>query len=351
MADPTLAGLVNVLGASRSGVSGGQPNSSTPVSVQQLVGALGGWPANQQGVPVKQYGLAAAWMNPFGSSVPTPGPQPYWTPGGSSNTPIPETRPPGYNNPVVPPPYIGGGGETRIPNPEAPPQTPVTPQTPVAPVFPMPGESVTGNTTASQSTGQHVYTNNGTEFGHTVVPIEESALNYYIPPQYVGRPLPGGAYKTLFPNSAGTGWSKIKPEGWGPNWRPTNVPTASSGTTSGTVQEPVLQPTPVPHPPEAPPTAPVAPTAPVIPPTTNPYVPPETTNPEVPPPQTPPPVTPPPVNPTPSGKSLTDVMLWAMEKGAANPTTLAAVLYNRPESEWPMILAQYQPTVDPQGGA
>jgi hypothetical protein len=43
----------------------------------------------------------------------------------------------------------------------------------------------------------------------------------YIPPQYVGRPLPGGAFKTLWPNSAGTGWVKTKPEGWSVTWRPT----------------------------------------------------------------------------------------------------------------------------------
>ncbi len=71
-------------------------------------------------------------------------------------------------------------------------------------------------TIAAQATGIHDYTG----FKHSVRPIPDHLANAYIPPQYVGRPLPAGAFKSLWPNGAGTDWNKNKPENWTPDWRP-----------------------------------------------------------------------------------------------------------------------------------
>lgn len=66
MADPSLAGLVNVLSASHTGVPGGTPISSPQVSIQQLAQKLAGW-QNQPGVPAQQHGLGPSWIDPHGS--------------------------------------------------------------------------------------------------------------------------------------------------------------------------------------------------------------------------------------------------------------------------------------------
>jgi hypothetical protein len=96
------------------------------------------------------------------------------------------------------------------------------------PEFILPSQSVTGNSTAGQASGQSSYVKetqpNGTQaWVYKPTAVANEYAGYYVPPQYVGHPLPIGAFKTLFPNSQGTDWSKVKPEGWGPNWRPTRL--------------------------------------------------------------------------------------------------------------------------------
>jgi hypothetical protein len=71
-------------------------------------------------------------------------------------------------------------------------------------------------TLAFQATGIHDYTG----FKHSVKPIPAEWEQAYIPPQYVGRPLPAGAFRSLWPDSRGFQWAKIKPADYGPEWRP-----------------------------------------------------------------------------------------------------------------------------------
>ena len=73
-------------------------------------------------------------------------------------------------------------------------------------------------TIAAQATGINYY--DPKTFKHYVRPVPPELLNAYIPPQYVGRPLPAGAFKSLWPNGAGIDWNKNKPENWTPDWRP-----------------------------------------------------------------------------------------------------------------------------------
>lgn len=92
----------------------------------------------------------------------------------------------------------------------------------LAPEFgPLPPDARNQQVTAKWATGQQTY--DPSTFAKSITAVPEAWKNYYLPPQYFGKALPAGAYVTLFPNSAGTGWSKVKPEGWGPNWRPTGT--------------------------------------------------------------------------------------------------------------------------------
>jgi hypothetical protein len=388
MADPSLAGLVNVLSASNSGVLGGQANPKPPVSVQQLVGALGGWPAVQPGVPAKQHGLAGAWMNPFGSSVPTPGPTPLSNPWGTTPG---ETRTPGATNPVVPPPYIGGGGETRIPNPavtpppggSTPPKIPNwvggtvdTSKMPTGGLAPVPGTpnytqyAPYGNTTKNfssypeQKQGETLYeyavrtapqtgfsTSSLGSLGMRTSSWFENGANPDFR-QVIDSVINPWAYMSSEEQARQNGLEdRDRASGSSSVWDEARNRPATSWTAGGYPQEaPPVTPPPEapPHPGEPPPTAPPPATPP---PAVNPYVPPETVNPEVPVTPPPSPTTPPENAPhqTPSGKSMTEVLEWTAMNGGFNPQA-AAVMYNRPESEWPMLLAQYTTTVDLSSG-
>jgi hypothetical protein len=120
------------------------------------------------------------------------------TPGGTTPPPV---QPPGG---TTPPPYNWNNG------------------------FPSPSERVTGGTTASQATGMNGYgrvplASGGVLRTRSPTAVPQQYANYYIPPNYVGRQLPVGAFTSLFPNSQGTDWSMVKPANWGPNWRPTKL--------------------------------------------------------------------------------------------------------------------------------
>ncbi len=242
MADSSLAGLVNVLAASGSGVNGVSPTVGNQASLGQLIQQLGGW-ATQPGVPVQMHGLPASFMDHLNSGGTKTYPSGAFGLGGGAGTPPPnvvnpglgtggELRKPG-SNPVVPPPFIGGGGELRIPNPAANIGSGGNPngmtEAEIAAInaaFTSPTQTVTGGTTTAQATGQNVRRTvtlpNGTQqWVNEVVPVDSQWAGYYIPPQYVGHALPGGAFTSLFPNSDGTGWVKMPPPDWGPNWRPT----------------------------------------------------------------------------------------------------------------------------------
>jgi hypothetical protein len=144
---------------------------------------------------------------------------------------------PGYTN------AIGNGGQTRVPIgtaptqlglPYAPGRTPQQTGAPNQAEFVLPTQTVTGGTTVAQATGQNVRRTvtlpNGTrQWVNEVVPVDQRWAGYYIPPQYVGHALPGGAFTTLFPNSDGTGWVQTPPPGWGPNWRPAAAPRQLGG--------------------------------------------------------------------------------------------------------------------------
>lgn len=114
---------------------------------------------------------------------------------------------PGYTN------STGTGGPTRVPLGPAP----YNPGN----VFTSPIQNVTGTSTVAQSTGRNYY--NPQTFAHSVEALPPELAGAYIPPQYVGHALPAGAFKTLWPNSVGTDWVKVKPEGWSPTWRPTGT--------------------------------------------------------------------------------------------------------------------------------
>jgi hypothetical protein len=156
----------------------------------------------------------------FGSPAPIP------SGGGSVNLGgggyVPESipgaavSPPGTpRNPYSTPSYYtaaGNGGETRLPLgglPETPPATP--PAAPPPAPFPMPqeGRNAAGTTTAAQATGMIKFVNGEP----TVVPIPAQYANMAIPWQYAGRPLPVGAFTSLWTNSQGTDWSKVRPQG------------------------------------------------------------------------------------------------------------------------------------------
>jgi hypothetical protein len=55
---------------------------------------------------------------------------------------------------------------------------------------------------------------------HVVVPVPEQYLGCYVPGPWQERVLPAGAFTSLWPDGRGQEWSRIKPEGWGPDWRP-----------------------------------------------------------------------------------------------------------------------------------
>ena len=134
----------------------------------------------------------------------------------------PVTRPPGTTR-VVPPPYIGGGGETRVPNTEGVIPREESGPAPYNPgnVFTSPIQNVTGTSTVAQSMGRNYY--NPQTFEHSIEALPPELAGAYIPPQYIGHALPAGAFKSLWPNSVGTDWVKVKPEGWSVTWRPTNT--------------------------------------------------------------------------------------------------------------------------------
>ena len=58
-------------------------------------------------------------------------------------------------------------------------------------------------------------------FKHVIQPVPEEYLEYYVPGPWQERLLPVGAYTSLWPNERGNSWSKVKPDGFGPEWRPT----------------------------------------------------------------------------------------------------------------------------------
>jgi hypothetical protein len=144
-------------------------------------------------------------------------PRPVW--GNTAVTPTPAQNTVGVRpiNPPTTPPPTGGA------IPPTPPQ-PVN----LNPEFILPSQTVTGNTTAGQASGLSGYVtetqpNGMAKWVYKATPVAQSYANYYVPPQYVGKPLPIGAFKTLFPNSQGNDWSKVKPPGWGETWRPTKL--------------------------------------------------------------------------------------------------------------------------------
>jgi hypothetical protein len=164
----------------------------------------------------------------FGSLAPTPsgsGSVNLGVPGTGETLPGRPSRtggtsivvsPPGTpRNPYSTPSYYtaaGNGGETRLPLgglPETPPATP--PAAPPPAPFPMPqeGRNAAGTTTAAQATGMIKFVNGEP----TVVPIPAQYANMAIPWQYAGRPLPVGAFTSLWTNSQGTDWSKVRPQG------------------------------------------------------------------------------------------------------------------------------------------
>lgn len=53
-----------------------------------------------------------------------------------------------------------------------------------------------------------------------VAPIPDEWADYYVPWPWQERVLPVGAYVSLWPNWMGNDWSKVRPEGFGPDWRP-----------------------------------------------------------------------------------------------------------------------------------
>jgi hypothetical protein len=55
---------------------------------------------------------------------------------------------------------------------------------------------------------------------HAVLPVPEEFKNLYVPRPWQEQLLPVGAYKSLWPNSQGNDWVKVKPENFGPGWRP-----------------------------------------------------------------------------------------------------------------------------------
>jgi hypothetical protein len=192
-------------------VSGGTPGSGTNLGFGTIFGALA--PSGR----VPGGGAPNVLPNTIGN-------------GGTS------TPPSGPRPRIVPPPYIGGGGETRIPNPAVTGtgRAPVLTEAPNQAEFLLPTQTVTGGTTTSQATGQNVRRTvtlpNGTQqWVNEVVPVDPQWAGYYIPPQYVGHALPGGAFTSLFPNSDGTGWVKTPPPDWGPNWRPAAAPRQLGG--------------------------------------------------------------------------------------------------------------------------
>ncbi len=73
-------------------------------------------------------------------------------------------------------------------------------------------------TVAAQASGISTWT--GTTY--SVRPVPDELMTAYIPPQYVGRPLPGGAFKSLWPDSRGITFGKWKAPDWSPDWRPPN---------------------------------------------------------------------------------------------------------------------------------
>ena len=180
------------------------------------------------------------WGN-FGPGGPPPVPltPPPNTVGGGGVAPPGTTR-----NPYTTPGYTnatGTGGQTRVPITAVPPpntvgtgRTPTQTGAPNQAEFLLPSQTVTGGTTVAQATGQNVRRTvtlpNGTrQWVNEVVPVDPKWNGYYIPPQYVGHALPGGAFTTLFPNSDGTGWVQTPPPGWGPNWRPSAAPRQLGG--------------------------------------------------------------------------------------------------------------------------
>jgi hypothetical protein len=80
---------------------------------------------------------------------------------------------------------------------------------PPAAQFPTPltNRNAAGTTTAAQATGMIKFVNGKA----TVVPIPEEYKNMAIPWNYVGRALPVGAFTSLWTNSQGTDWSKVRP--------------------------------------------------------------------------------------------------------------------------------------------
>lgn len=398
MADPSLAGLVNVLSASRSGVTGGLTNPTTPVSIQQIAAALGGW-ANQPGVPARQHGLPAAFMAPHGTAGYNQTPTPYWTPGATTSR---ETRLPGSTNPVVPPPFIGGGGETRIPNPEStitlPPPTripnPENPEAPWTPRQEQPStpEWVGGTVVVPKETGIPIAqgTPNFTQYApfrnptknFESYPVQKPGETLY---EYALRTAPQTGFGLGSIGSLGMRTSKWFEGGNNPDFRQvidsvinpwaymSEAERANelalenrdreTGLSSGWEEAINRPPTSwqpggysqsgnvlnSPPPPELPSAAPgtelprQGPREPVAPaPAESPYIPPETVNPTIPTPQPEPVIAAPEPAATPSGKTFSEALQWAEANGALDPIAAAAALYQIPFEGWGNIINQFR---------
>lgn len=193
-------------------VSGGTPGSGTNLGFGTIFGALA--PSGMAPGGGAPNVLPNTAQN--GGTVAPPGtPRNPWTT-------------PGYTN------ATGNGGETRVPIETGTGRAPTQTGAPNQAEFLLPSQTVTGGTTVAQATGQNVRRTvtlpDGTrQWVNEVVPVDPKWAGYYIPPQYVGHALPGGAFTSLFPNSDGTGWVKTPPPDWGPNWRPAAAPRQLGG--------------------------------------------------------------------------------------------------------------------------
>ncbi len=78
------------------------------------------------------------------------------------------------------------------------------------------GPPGTWGATAAKATGMVKYVARK----RTVVPVPEQYKDLPIPWITVGYSLPVGAYTSLWPNSRGNDWTKVKPENWGSGWLP-----------------------------------------------------------------------------------------------------------------------------------
>jgi hypothetical protein len=128
----------------------------------------------------------------------------------------PSTQTPGGGSSYTPPPVVNNGGTYTLPKWEGgfgPGRgSPTVPEW-----YGGTDDNFTG--TAAQSPG--IRTFDPATFNVITNSVPDEFKNYYVPWPWQGKPLPVGAFKSLFPTARGNDWSKVAPEGWGPDWRPT----------------------------------------------------------------------------------------------------------------------------------